>query len=166
VRFDRDVDVAIEALTVHGINVPDYTFTPGASGFTYDPATHTATWTFLRGLADDRLLLSLNLASLIGGPFLLRLDVLPGDVDDSGVVLANDFSDVKKKFFRSTEDPGPADATQYTAFHDVDGTGVILANDYSEVKKHFFDTLPPAPPVASSPFGVLAITGRPRDLLA
>jgi hypothetical protein len=164
VRFDRDADVPIEALTVHGINVPLYPLTPGAAGFAYDPATHTATWTFGRGVTDDRLLINLDLASLAGGPFQLRLDVLPGDVDDSGVVLASDFSDVKKKFFRSTEDPGPAGATQYTPFHDVDGTGVILANDFSEVKKRFFDALPPAPPLASS-FEELTVASGPRDLL-
>jgi len=57
-------------------------------------------------------------------------------------VLANDYSDVKKKFFSSTAAPGPAGATQYTVFHDVDGSANILANDFSEVKKRFFNTLP------------------------
>jgi hypothetical protein len=74
------------------------------------------------------------------GPYTLRLDVLQGDVDASGSVLANDFSDVKKKFFRSTNSPSGASAdASYSPFDDVDGSGSILANDYSEVKKRFFD---------------------------
>jgi hypothetical protein len=71
----------------------------------------------------------------------VRLDVLQGDVDASGSVLASDFSDVKKKFFRSTNSPTGATAdASYSPFGDVDGSGDILANDYSEVKKRFFDS--------------------------
>jgi hypothetical protein len=75
------------------------------------------------------------------GTYTVRLDVLQGDVDASGSVLASDFSDVKKKFFRSTNSPTGATAdASYSPFGDVDGSGDILANDYSEVKKRFFDS--------------------------
>jgi hypothetical protein len=81
--------------------------------------------------------------------YRLRLDALQGDTTRSGAVLADDFSDVKKKFFRSTSQPGPAGDTQYTVFHDVNGSGSILADDFSEVKKRFFDNfqVPPAPAI-------------------
>jgi hypothetical protein len=94
-----------------------------------------------------------------GGDFRFRFNVLAGDVDRNGVVLADDFSDVKKKFFASTrrELTGLA---RYDAFHDVNGSGEILADDFSEVKKRFFNTLPQGEPsgttfaaFASTPIG-------------
>jgi hypothetical protein len=83
-----------------------------------------------------------------GSDFLFRINVLPGDVNRSGSVLADDFSGVKKRFFRSTADVGSGD-TGYGAFHDVDGNGNILAFDFSEVKKRFFNQLPTPAPVQS-----------------
>jgi hypothetical protein len=71
------------------------------------------------------------------------MNVLPGDVDRSGAVLANDVSEVKKKFFTTPASPGTGDAT-YDIFHDVNGSASILADDFSEVKKRFFNTLPAA----------------------
>jgi hypothetical protein len=83
-------------------------------------------------------------------PYTLGINALQGDTTRNGAVLADDFSDVKKKFFRSTSAPGPAGDTQYSLFHDVDGGGSILADDFSEVKKRFFDSLSaPAAPVFS-----------------
>jgi hypothetical protein len=76
-----------------------------------------------------------------GGDFVFTFNVLPGDVNGSGSVLADDYSEVKKKFFKDTTDTTAGDAS-YSIFHDVDGSGSILADDYSEVKKRFFDTLP------------------------
>jgi hypothetical protein len=76
-----------------------------------------------------------------GGNFALRINVLPGDVNRSGAVLADDFSEVKRKFFRSTADPGTGDAA-YSALHDIDGSGEIIADDFSGVKRRFFDRLP------------------------
>jgi hypothetical protein len=103
-----------------------------------------------------------------GGPYALQLDVLQGDVDASGSVLAGDFADVKKRFFRSTNSPSGATADAgYSPFHDVDGSGNILANDYSEVKKRFFDNfvMTSAPSTVSAPargitadlFGTVAV---------
>jgi uncharacterized delta-60 repeat protein len=160
VRFSGDVAVDRDSLTVRGTNVPTYDFAAGAAGFTYDAATYTATWTLARDLAKDRLRLDLNVPALAGGALLLRLDVLPGDVDDSGAVVAGDVSNVKKRFFSTTAAPGPAGNTQYSPFCDVDGSAAIVAGDFSEVKKRFFDTLPPAPAVAPA-----AAPDKPRDLL-
>ena len=78
-----------------------------------------------------------------GGDFRFAMNVLPGDINRSGVVLADDFSDVKRRFFRGTTNLGSGDAA-YGMFHDVDGSGAILANDFSEVKRRFFDVLPAA----------------------
>jgi hypothetical protein len=73
---------------------------------------------------------------LPGGDFLLRLNILPGDADRNGAVLANDFSAVKQRFFATPSSAG------YSVFHDIDGSGSILAGDFSTVKAHFFDRLP------------------------
>ena len=72
-----------------------------------------------------------------GGDFRFHVNVLPGDVNRNGTVLANDFSEVKQRFFANTTSPN------YSVFHDVDGSGSILANDFSEVKRRFFNRLPP-----------------------
>jgi len=76
-----------------------------------------------------------------GGDFRFSLNVLPGDTTRDGNVLADDFSAVKKKFFKDTTDTTTGD-TSYSPFHDVNGDGVILAVDFSEVKKRFFNKLP------------------------
>ena len=102
------------------------------------------------GENGDRLHLSVPGAGPNGGVFSFSWGVLQGDVNKSGSVLADDFSDVKKKFFASATVPGPAGPAQYSVFHDVDGSGSILANDFSEVKKRFFDDLPAAAAVTAS----------------
>jgi hypothetical protein len=84
-----------------------------------------------------------------GSGFDLRFNALPGDTDASGVVLAADYSGVKRKFFSSTANPGTGDAA-YSVFHDVDGSGSILANDYSAVKSRFFNTLPSGEPTQAA----------------
>ena len=73
-----------------------------------------------------------------GGDFRFRVNILPGDADRSGTVLANDFSQVKQRFF---ENPSSA---SYSIFHDVNGSGSILADDFSAVKGRFFSQLPAA----------------------
>ena len=98
-----------------------------------------------------------------GGTYSLRMNVLQGDVDGSGGVLANDFSAVKKKFFKSTTDPVTGTDIDYSPLHDVDGSGSILANDFSEVKKRFFDALPPA---AAAQSGDDLQPGVARDLFS
>jgi hypothetical protein len=172
ITFSSDVTVAQRHLSVRGVTVPSYPVT----SFAYNSTTHTATWTLGRDIPADKLLLDLdgdaatagvsgggimldgdwatggNFPSgngAAGGDFRFRLNVLPGDVDRSGSVLANDFSDVKKKFFASTAAPGPAGAGQYSVLHDVDGSGSILANDFSEVKKRFFNALPGPDPTGA-----------------
>jgi hypothetical protein len=56
ITFDQAVSVQQDDLHVHGVNVPDYTF----SGFTYDPVSHTATWTLANGQSFDTDTLTLD----------------------------------------------------------------------------------------------------------
>ena len=78
-----------------------------------------------------------------GGDFRLRLNLLPGDVTGDGIVLARDFADVKKKFFKDTLSTPEGTDADYSPFYDIEGSGAILAFDYAEVKKRFFNELPP-----------------------
>ena len=81
---------------------------------------------------------------------IYRFNVLQGDADRSGSVVAQDFSEVKRRFFRSVVNPGIPGDIQYTVFHDLDGSGSILANDYAGVKGRFFDNFLPAATAAAA----------------
>ena len=50
------MNVTESDLTLVGVNTPQYAF----SGFSYNPATFTATWTLATPLKADKLLLDLN----------------------------------------------------------------------------------------------------------
>ena len=166
VRFDEPVVVLDRHLSVEGVNISDY----GVTRMDYDAQTYTATWTLALPLRNDRVIVTLDAGpggvldldghrldgelfnapsgdGIPGGDFRFRLNVLPGDVDGSGAVLANDYSDVKRRFFTSTTNPGSGHAA-YSIFRDVNGDGRILADDFSEVKRRFFTTLPPERPAA------------------
>jgi uncharacterized delta-60 repeat protein len=102
------------------------------------------------GASDgDRLRLAVP-GGAAGAPYELRFNVVPGDVNRSGAVLADDFSAVKARFFRSTNSPATG-ANDYSPFHDVDASGSVLATDFSDVRKRFFDALPPATAAAAPP---------------
>jgi hypothetical protein len=152
IAFDRDVTVAQGNLTVHGVTVANYATT----AFAYNPTTHVATWTLGQNIPNDKVLLTLSGAA----DFRYRFNVLPGNVNRSGSVLADDFSAVKSRFFKSTAAPGSG-ATAYTIFHDVDGNGSIVADDFSFVKSKFFSTLPGPEPAGVAPAAVL--TDRRHD---
>jgi hypothetical protein len=184
VTFSRPVAAEQRHLAVRGVNVPAY----AVSSFAYDPATRTATWTLAQDVGKDKLNLDLDgdgrtggVAGTesgtrlldgewttggafpsgdgaAGGDFRYRINVLPGDVNRSGSVLADDFSAVKSRFFRSTTAPGPAPSA-YTLFHDVDGSGSVLADDFSVVKSRFFNALPGPEPAAV--LTAIAATSRP-----
>jgi len=161
IAFDRNVTVDPTDLVVTGL-----AGTIATSNFTYNGTAHTATWTFPAPLSADRVTLTLPADTADptldgdgngtpGGDFVRRFNVLPGDVNGSGSVLADDFSQVKQKFFSSTASPGSG-AAAYTVFHDVNGSGNILADDFSEVKKRFFNVLPGA----ATPLAAQAVARR------
>ena len=64
--------------------------------------------------------------------FTRRLDVLPGDVNDDGVVTVQDAVDV----INDTNQP-------YSVSADVMGDGVVDMNDYLAVRVRIGTTLPP-----------------------
>jgi hypothetical protein len=155
VRFDRVLSERAlpPRVTIDGLRA-DYSAVPTV----LDP--RTILLTFDGPLGADRLRLT---DDALGGILDFRFNALPGDVDRSGAVLADDFSAVKKKFFRSTANPGTGDGA-YDVFHDIDGNGTIVANDFSEVKKRFFNTLPAGQPAAASAFWAAPITQSRRPI--
>ena len=94
----------------------------------------------------DRIRVAVTGGATGGGTYEVRFNFVQGDVNRSGSVLANDYSEVKARFFQNTTQPA------YSPFHDVDGSGSVLANDYSAVKARFFHNLPPA--AIASPAGI------------
>jgi subtilisin-like proprotein convertase family protein len=157
-RYDNNLSSAPAAVTVHGQR-SDYAVTSALA----DPKT--VVLTLARPLGDpgtgnpdgDRLRLTVPNAGAGGAAYVLNFSVLQGDVNNNGAVLADDFSDVKKRFFKDTTDNTTTD-TSYSPYQDVNGDGTILAFDFSEVKKRFFDALPPAAAAMATPFGARRIT--------
>jgi hypothetical protein len=161
VVFSGDAQVDFADLSLAGVSVATYAFDGAA--FAYDPVTHTATWRLPTGQAfgTDRLALALDGDAVGGTDFHLSFNILPGDVNRSGAVLADDFSAVKKKFFRSTTNVGTGDGA-YDIFCDLDGNGSIVANDFSEVKKRFFNRLPDGQPTAAATFSAVVTPASGR----
>jgi len=176
--FSEPLTYAFGQLKVTGSGGTVYAMDP--AGFT-TPNVFTASWKLPAGtfFTKDKLMLALDGSSAngihnaygamldgdwsglnevypsgdgaAGGDFRFRINVLPGDTTRDGSVLADDFSAVKKKFFKNTTDVPTGTDADYSPFHDVNGDGVILAVDFSEVKKRFFDTLPGPEPAGLPP---------------
>ena len=149
VHFDRDVAVHSADLSVHGVNVASYPVT----GFVYDPAAHTATWTLAQPVTDDRLTLSLAGDGANRQTFSSSLSVLTGDVDRNGVVNAQDAADVRRRLGSSTTGTGTG-AGAYSAFDDVNGDGRINALDQTLVLRRMGQALPAAPAAPAAAPGV------------
>ena len=138
-RFSGGIEPRQGDLRVTGADGSAY----AVAGFAYDPQSRTATWTLARPLdRADRV--TAELSGSTG--WSTRFDVLPGDVNGNGAVLADDFSDVKRRFFTTA-----AGAGDYSVFCDVNGSGSILAEDFSEVRARFFQTLPAAATTSVTP---------------
>ena len=172
-RFNEDVIVGQNDLSVRGVRVPQY----AVQGFSYDPVLFTATWTLTRPVGADRLLLALSPAvtdrmqNPLAGPFTQRLDVLPGDVNRDGQVVPMDALRVRLKFNSATNVPRLG-AAAYDPLHDLDGSGRIIAGDLSIATRNLMSRLPAGSPTAAasrslfSAMRVRASGGGAQDPLA
>ena len=196
-RISISVNTRITAdqadLTVRGVNVPQYPVV----GFEYsfDPDTYrgTATWVLGRPLGNDRVLARLDVDGpngvrregtdakidgdgdlRAGGDYLLRLNVLPGDVDLAGINTQNDLRLVRRMLTASIDDPGSGPGS-YAEWGDLDGSGRIDVLDVAHVRRRLIDRLPAAQTAAgtealvdssTSVFGTRRIRPDVRALLA
>jgi hypothetical protein len=162
-QFSRPVELNPSDLVITGVR-SNYTATavtpvPGmdnAYAFTLDRRLGD-----LPGGGNNGDVLLVRLADTVGVPFSQLIDVLQGDVNRTGSVVASDFSEVKVRFFRSTAAPG-AGTSAYTPYHDVDGSAAITAADFSAVKSRFFDVLPEGAPAGAPALGGASITSLLR----
>jgi len=66
--------------------------------------------------------------------------VLPGDINQGGIVLSNDSAIVMSKQLTTPGDP------DYSILADVDGIGSIFANDTGHILSRHLSTLPTGSP--------------------
>jgi hypothetical protein len=115
-------------VSITGITVANYAFSISGSGSTY-----TITLLTPINLAD-RITLTINAPGL--ATYTRRLDVLPGDVNDDGVVNSQDSVLVRDAYL------GIGNVLIPLVFLDVDGDGVVDINDYNTVRQRIGTRLP------------------------
>jgi fibronectin type 3 domain-containing protein len=170
VVFSRDVNINTASLALAGS--PDLGPAPalGTASFTYNSATFTAQWVYRAALPLDKYLLSIPSAAVTskasgaaldgefvngsgnllpsgdtvaGGDFNFRFNILPGDVDQNGVVTGLDGGDVRQHFQQFTTTLG------YIPLYDTSGKGEITGIDLDAVQATLLHSLPatdPTPP--------------------
>ena len=116
-------------VTVKGVKVADY------GPVTIDGSGATYTITLAQPInAADRVTVTIGNASV--ATFTRRLDVLPGDVNDDGVVNSQDAVIVRNQYLAF----GPVSID--LLFLDVNGDGVVDATDYGLVHNRAATHLP------------------------
>jgi hypothetical protein len=109
-----------------------------AIGVTYGPVNVSGSGTsYTITLAQpinkaDRVTITIGNALIF--TFTRRLDVLPGDFNDDGVVNSQDLVGVRNEMLH---------ITPMTIFGDINGDGVVDIKDYNLVRKFIGTTLPP-----------------------
>jgi hypothetical protein len=163
-RFDQDVAGKLDQgdLVVRGINTANY----AVSGFSYDAATKTGTWTLTTPITNDKVNLFLDDALVsgldgewttaqaypsgngtAGGDFTFRLNVLRGDANQDGSVNALDLGQLKAKLNRTATNPGSG-TTGYSVFADLNADGQINALDLGIAKARLNNRLPAGEPAS------------------
>jgi hypothetical protein len=127
VNLSNPATILPSDVSVKGVNVADYgPVTVSGSGASY-------VITLAQPInAADRVTLTINNAAL---NFTGRLDVLPGDVNDDGVVNAQDLVLIRNQIV------GSGNSTIAT-FGDLNGDGVVDMTDFNLVRQHIGSTLP------------------------
>lgn len=113
--FATDVNVTATSLTVTGTRAGAY----GLTSFSYDPATHAATWSLTTPVNYDRLTFTLD------GGTVFTLGVLPGDYDGNGNVALADIVAIRNAIGTNN------------VRADINGDGIVDANDYYLARKYY-----------------------------
>jgi hypothetical protein len=110
-----------------------------AIGLHYGPVTVSGSGTnYTITLANpinkaDRVTITIGNATIV--TFTRRLDVLPGDFNDDGVVNSQDMVGVRNEWLR-------INGAVPTIFGDINGDGVVNGTDYNDVRKEIGTSLP------------------------
>ena len=165
ITFNEHVIVQREDFMLVGVNVPAYSLLPGSgipdtTGFHYDQATLTATWTLDTDIGVDKLLVLVSDAitdafgnsldgewmngvtsgssgdDTSGGDFEYRFDILHGDVNQTATVFSDDVILVRDSQFIFPGNP------LFDPLVDIDGSGTIFSDDVIGVRDGQFVFLP------------------------
>ncbi len=167
IAFNENVNVQESGLSVTGVAVPQYAF----SGFAYDPATFTAVWTLSNPIGNDRVQLHLSATGpnavtnqagdpldgewtdqvsnfpsgngTVGGDFNFGFNVLPGDMNQDGIVNSQDLAAVSANWLQ----PAP--------FANTGGGAILNSQDLAVISA---DWLAALPPIASSGASIAVAT--------
>jgi hypothetical protein len=128
-----------------------------ATGVNYGPVTVSGSGvSYTITLAQpinhaDRVTITIANATI--ATFTRRLDVLPGDVNDDGIVNSQDLVLVRNMWLR-------VNGAQPTIFGDINGDGVVNSTDYNDVRMEIGTALPPPsgdPPGSGGSGGLLVL---------
>jgi hypothetical protein len=177
ITFNEDVSVTEASLMLAGVNAGDLNI----AQFSYDPETHTATWTLAKALGTDAVQVSLAAGGadavrddsgnaldgewsdgasavsgdgVAGGDFTFGIRVLPGDTNGDNVVNFADFVALSNHY-------GMPNAG--TRGGDLDGDGMTSFSDFVVVSNHYGSAATEFPPaiksiVAPAPFVAAIVT--------
>jgi hypothetical protein len=79
---------------------------------------------------------------LAGGPFDFRMNVLPGDANESESVLSSDFSFVRSRLAASILLDGSDASENYLPRADLNGDGRILSSEFTAIRNRLASSLP------------------------
>ena len=165
-QFSEDVTIDTAELALVGsADLPDLPALSSAI-FSYSSDTQTATWIFRSVLPLDKYLLDIPSAAVTnglgaaldgdfttatssfpsgdgtaGGDFDFRFNILPGDVNQDGVVTGLDGGIVRQQFLEFPTSPG------YNALLDTTGKGAITGLDLLNVQGDLLTQLPTTDPL-------------------
>jgi hypothetical protein len=158
ITFNENVNITQNALTINGANVATY----GITGFTYNAATKTATWTLATPLTGDAI--TLHLAGtganavkdtagnyldgnwtdgvstvsgdgVSGGDFVFGFKTLSADTNGDNTVNFADFVSLSNNYGAANVGPGGGDFNGDGATNFADF--VILSNNYGHTAPNF-----------------------------
>jgi fibronectin type 3 domain-containing protein len=170
IQFTEDVTINTAQAGLALVGSPDLPAPPAlsAASFSYSSATRAATWVYRTALPLDKYLISIPSGAVTnglgaaldgefitstsnypsgdgaaGGDFNFRFNILPGDVDQNGVVTGLDGGDVRQHFLQFPSSPN------YVSLYDTYGKGAITGLDLLTVQGTLLTQLPttdPTPP--------------------
>lgn len=173
IQFNETVSIDGTSLQLVGERLGEVDVSNAA--FEFDPSRNAAIWTLTEPLPVDKLILGVRAVSVLdsrsnqldgewitgvsvysgnngtGGDWTFRLNVVPGDIDDSQGVVFSEVARARLKIGRTTAD------SDYNFRQDVDGSGGITFSDVAQARLRVGSAISGLPepvivwPVAAAP---------------